>query len=97
MDADVVSISAATIWEAAIKIGLGKLKGDSSDLVAAIATSGFRELSVSANHAAAIRTLPPIHRDPFDRLLIAQAISESLNLVTSDATLARYTDLVILA
>jgi PIN domain nuclease of toxin-antitoxin system len=57
--------------------------------------AGFRELPVTAVHAAAVRALPDIHRDPFDRLLVAQAVTEPLRLLTDDDNVARYTDLVI--
>jgi PIN domain nuclease of toxin-antitoxin system len=93
-DADEVFISSASIWEAAIKAGLGKLDVDVDELVAEIASSGFTELPVRAVHAAMVRNLPDIHRDPFDRILIAQAMSEPLLLITADAHMAEYTDLV---
>jgi PIN domain nuclease of toxin-antitoxin system len=91
-DADEVFISSASIWEAAIKAGLGKL--DVDELVAEIASSGFTELPVRAIHAAMVRKLPDIHDDPFDRILIAQAMSEPLLLITADGHMAGYTDLV---
>lgn len=93
-EADDVFVSSASIWEASIKAGLGKLDADVNELVAAIDTSGFTELPVRAVHAAMVRNLPDIHRDPFDRLLIAQAICEPLRLITADGYLAKYTDLV---
>jgi PIN domain nuclease of toxin-antitoxin system len=95
LDADEVFVSSASIWEASIKAGLGKLDVDVNLLVNEIANSGFLELPVRASHAAQVRSLPDIHRDPFDRLLIAQAITEPLRLVTADGYLERYTDLVI--
>jgi PIN domain nuclease of toxin-antitoxin system len=95
LDADDVFISSASIWEASIKAGLGKLDVDVTQLVSEIETSGFSELPVRAVHAAMVRDLPDIHRDPFDRLLVAQALSEPLRLVTSDGHLSKYTDLVI--
>jgi PIN domain nuclease of toxin-antitoxin system len=95
LDADDVFVSAASIWEAAIKAGLGKLDADVNLLVSEIESSGFIELPVRAAHAAMVRNLPDIHRDPFDRLLIAQALSEPLRLITSDGHLAAYSDLVI--
>ncbi len=94
-DADDVFVSSASIWEASIKAGLGKLDADVNQLVSAIETSGFSELPVRAVHGAAVRDLPDIHRDPFDRLLIAQAICEPLRLGTADGHLAGYTDLVV--
>lgn len=95
LDAEDVFISSASIWEAAFKVGLGKLDADMNLLVVEIAASGFSELPVRAVHAAMVRDLPDIHRDPFDRLLVAQALSEPLRLVTADAHLSKYTDLVI--
>jgi PIN domain nuclease of toxin-antitoxin system len=95
LDADEVFVSAASIWEAAIKAGLGKLEVDVNLLVSEIESSGFIALPVRAAHAAMVRNLPDIHRDPFDRILIAQAFSEPLRLITSDGYLAAYSDLVI--
>jgi PIN domain nuclease of toxin-antitoxin system len=92
--ADEVFVSSASIWEASIKAGLGKLDVDIDALVAEIPKSGFTELPVSALHAARLMRLPNIHRDPFDRILIAQAMSEPLRFLTMDATLQSYSDLV---
>ena len=69
--ADEVFVSAASIWEVAIKARLGKIKADPETLVAAVQASGFVELPVTAMHAAGVAQLEPHHRDPFDRLLIA--------------------------
>jgi PIN domain nuclease of toxin-antitoxin system len=88
--ADTVFVSAASIWEATIKIGLGKLEADPEKLVDSISASGFSELPVSARHASLVGQLTPIHRDPFDRLLVAQALFEPLRLLTADNTLKRY-------
>lgn len=93
--ADDVFVSSASIWEASIKAGLGKLDVDMNLLVSEIEASGFKELPVRAVHGAMVRDLPDIHRDPFDRLLIAQALWEPLRLVTSDDHLSKYTELVI--
>jgi PIN domain nuclease of toxin-antitoxin system len=95
LDAGEVYVSSASIWEASIKAGLGKLEADVNMLVSQIEASGFVELPVRAIHAALVRDLPDIHRDPFDRLLVAQALSEPLRLVTADGHLSKYTDLVI--
>jgi PIN domain nuclease of toxin-antitoxin system len=95
-DADAVHVSAASIWEAAIKARLGKLDADPAELAGAIAGSGFVELPVRASHAAAVARLPAHHADPFDRLLVAQALTEPLKLLTADAVLARYSELVVL-
>jgi len=95
LEAEEVFVSSASIWEAAIKVGLGKLQADVDMLVSEIEVSGFKELPVRAVHAALVRSLPDIHRDPFDRLLVAQAMSEPLRLVTADGYLSSYTNLVI--
>lgn len=94
-DADEVYVSSATIWEAAIKIKIGKLDADANDLVDAISQSGFLELPVTARQASLISQLPNFHRDPFDRILIAQAISEPLRLLTADVILKQYSDELI--
>lgn len=87
-----VRFSAASIWEIAIKSSLGRLDfiHDPEVVRAAAIASGFVELPVFGVHAAAVARLPPIHRDPFDRLLIAQAQIEPCVLVTRDPTLAAY-------
>lgn len=92
--ADEVYVSSASLWEACIKISLGKLDANLSDLEAQITQSGFIELPVSAKHVLQLAHLPALHRDPFDRMLLAQAIYEPLHLLTSDAQLANYSDLV---
>ena len=97
LDAAETLVSAASIWEIAIKSKLGKLKGNPFEFVGAIEDSGFKELAISAKHAARVYSLPLYHRDPFDRLLLAQAISEHLHFLTTDTKLPKYTDLVILA
>ena len=89
-DADnVVYISAATIWEIAIKRALGKLEvGD--EYLTEIAEQGFVELPIRWQHAQRVEALPMLHRDPFDRLLIAQAQTLGLTLVTTDAQIRKY-------
>lgn len=89
-----VYISSASIWEATIKAGLGKLVVDVNQLVEEIALSGFEELPISARHAAMVAQLPGIHRDPFDRVLVAQALCEPLRLLTADVILSKYSELV---
>ena len=93
-NAEAIFVSSASIWEAAIKAKLGKLDVDVDALVPAIVDSGFLELPVSAQHAAAVGRLPDLHRDPFDRLLIAQAMREPLRFLTADDMLKGYSDLV---
>jgi PIN domain nuclease of toxin-antitoxin system len=92
--ADEVYVSAASLWEIAIKAGTGKLRADVDRLIATVDSSGFLELNVTAEHAAFVAELPQHHRDPFDRLLIAQAMTEPLVLLTADESLVQYTDLV---
>ncbi len=88
-EADEVHVSAASAWELAIKTSLGKVIAQ-RPLSAVITDSGFRELPVLVRHADVLSTLAPLHRDPFDRLLVAQAIAERLVLVTRDAEVRRY-------
>jgi PIN domain nuclease of toxin-antitoxin system len=97
IDGSEVFVSAASIWEISIKSALGKLAAKSSDVLAAIEPAGFSLLAISGEHAAHVAALPNHHRDPFDRLLIAQARSEPLHLLTNDDMLAAYGDLVIVA
>jgi PIN domain nuclease of toxin-antitoxin system len=94
--ADQVYVSAASLWEVAIKARLGKIEADPDELVAAIEASGFIELPVRSAHAIGVARLADHHADPFDRLLVAQAIAEPLKLLTADAVLAKYSDLVML-
>lgn len=94
LHASEVYISSASIWEITIKIKLKKLNGNVKEIVEAITQSGFLELPITAYHAAAVATLPAIHRDPFDRILLAQAISEPLTFLTFDAQLKNYSQLV---
>lgn len=93
-DADVVYVSSVSIWEAAIKIQLGKLDANIKELVEAIETEGFMELPLLSKQAAIVTELPLIHRDPFDRMLVAQAMSEPLRLLTSDEILKDYSELI---
>ena len=82
-------VSAATAWEINIKVALGKLEFQ-GNIEEQIALNQFVPLSVTVAHAVAPGKLPSHHRDPFDRMLVAQAMAESLTLVTHDAHLARY-------
>lgn len=93
-DADQVYVSSVSIWEASIKAGLGKLKVDMDLLDRRLRDTAMLQLPVTWDHAAALRGLPRLHRDPFDRMLMAQAVSEPMHLLTHDATLARYSPLV---
>lgn len=84
--------SAASLWEIALKAHAGKADFgvDAGAIRRALLDSGYVELPVTGEHAAATSTLPAIHKDPFDRLLLAQAICEGITLVTADKTLASY-------
>jgi len=84
--------SAASIWEIAIKSSIGRkdFRIDLDALLSALPEMQLVELPITAIHAAGVTRLPPVHRDPFDRLLVAQSIAESLALLTNDALLAKY-------
>ncbi len=82
-------VSTASIWELAIKRSLGKVSAP-DDLPAQVATGGFGWLAVSAEHAWDVRRLPLHHRDPFDRLLVAQSLREKIRVVTRDRHFAAY-------
>ncbi len=84
-----VYVSAATVWEVAIKQAIGKL-AEPADLPERVRGSGFRELTIGFDHAIEAGRLPPIHGDPFDRMLVAQARCENLTLVTRDPRCQRY-------
>jgi PIN domain nuclease of toxin-antitoxin system len=88
--AHIVYLSAVSVWELAIKSGLGKLSFPLDRLAAIIDDAGFSELPVIFAHALESRHLPFLHRDPFDRLLIAQARHERLTLVTRDPEIRGY-------
>ncbi|HMN76426.1 MAG TPA: type II toxin-antitoxin system VapC family toxin [Burkholderiaceae bacterium] len=89
-----VHVSSVSLWEASIKVRLGKLKVDMERLESVLRQSTFLPLHVTWAHATALRQLPLLHRDPFDRMLVAQAVSEPMHLITHDAALARYSPLV---
>lgn len=86
-----VSVSAATFWEIAIKARLGRIHIDLEELRAAVNADGFRELPVQIAHTLRLQELPDHHRDPFDRLLIAQSIADGQRLVTRDESILAYT------
>ena len=94
IDADVVYVSMLSTWEIAIKTGLGKLTIDAKKMMSGIELNGFKELPLTNTHILQLETLPLHHRDPFDRMLIAQAISEPLIFLTADKNLQHYSDLV---
>lgn len=87
--AGIVFVSSASAWEAAIKVSLGRL--DLPDTFeAGVLASGFEKLPITFSHAERVASLPIHHRDPFDRMLVAQAQVEGLTLVTHDRLLAPY-------
>jgi PIN domain nuclease of toxin-antitoxin system len=85
-----VAVSAATFWEVAVKRQLGRIVIDLAELLAAVEADGFEELPIRFAHALRLETLPERHRDPFDRLLIAQSVAEDRRLVTCDASILSY-------
>lgn len=85
-----VYVSAATIWEAGIKVTLGRLDVGSADLVEEITANDFRQLPITADHAWTAAALPRHHGYPFDRMLTAQAMSEGLVIVSRDPRLDPY-------
>ena len=95
LNAAEVFVSSVSVWEIAIKSRLGKLEEDPEMIVEKLEAAGLRELDVTYRHALATSKLPPVHADPFDRLLIAQAIVEPMHLLTADAKLTAYSQLVI--
>ena len=93
-----IFVSAVSVWEITTKARLGKLPGAldvATDVPGCILSQGFSGLDISLAHAQRAGTLAGVHRDPFDRLLIAQAFSEPLRLITSDVHLATYSELII--
>lgn len=92
-----VWISSATVWEIAIKHGLGR--GDmpisGEDALSYFRDAGYQFLPIEPEHAAAVETLPNHHQDPFDRILIAQAIVEPMRLLTHDEVMTRYSDTIV--
>lgn len=91
-DSNELMFSAASIWEVAIKNGLGRsdFRVDPHLLRRGLLDNGFLELPILASHAAAVVSLPNLHKDPFDRMLVAQATIEGIVLLTSDAKVAEY-------
>ena len=87
-----ICFSAASLWEIAIKRGLGRrdFNVDPRVLRRALLENGYHELAITGDHVIQVDQLPPKHRDPFDRILVAQAIVEGITLVTNDQKLASY-------
>jgi PIN domain nuclease of toxin-antitoxin system len=85
-----VLVSAASVWEVAIKAALGRIQVELDDLEDAISNSGFHALPIGFQHAVRVGRLPGVHRDPFDRMLIAQASVEELRVVSHDPVFDQY-------
>jgi PIN domain nuclease of toxin-antitoxin system len=87
-----VQFSAASLWEVAIKRGLGRndFKVDARLLRRGLLDNGYSELSIVSDHVVAIESLPTLHKDPFDRVLVAQATVEGVTLLTVDSLVAQY-------
>ena len=92
-----VWVSAVSIWEIVIKYALGRggMPISGSEAVHWFTLSGYRDLPISSAHTAAVDALPPIHGDPFDRMLVAQAQTDPFRLVTQNKVIARYSDVVM--
>jgi PIN domain nuclease of toxin-antitoxin system len=84
--------SPASLWEVAVKSGLGRadFQVDSRVLRRGLLDSGYQELPITSEHAVFVASLPPIHKDPFDRILVAQAAVEGITLLTTDTIVAQY-------
>jgi PIN domain nuclease of toxin-antitoxin system len=87
-----ISFSALSLWEIAIKTSRGRadFRVDAGVLRRGLFDNGYAEIAVTGAHAAALASLPPIHKDPFDRMLVAQAMIEGLTLLTADPAIAKY-------
>ncbi|MGH8202947.1 MAG: type II toxin-antitoxin system VapC family toxin [Steroidobacteraceae bacterium] len=89
-----VFASAASIWEISIKSALGKLQANPAEVLSGIEPAGFDHLHIIGEHAAEVANLRHLHKDPFDRLLVAQALVERMILLTDDGTLGDYGNVV---
>ena len=89
--------SVASLWEIVIKRSLGRsdFQVDARLLRRGLLENGYRELEINGEHAVAVEGLPPIHKDPFDRILVAQALVEPMRLITHDPLVALYSDTII--
>lgn len=87
---NIVYVSAATAWEISIKRGLGKLVVPQNDYFEELRLHRFMPLNITTEHALAVESLPPHHKDPFDRMLIVQAQEERLTIITRDERMSLY-------
>ena len=93
-EAEAIFVSAASIWEMCIKMQLNKLDVDLAAFIKEIENIGIQSLAITWKHAEYTKSLPIFHKDPFDRILVAQAMSEPLILLTHDKVLSQYSELV---
>ncbi|HEX4050636.1 MAG TPA: type II toxin-antitoxin system VapC family toxin [Steroidobacteraceae bacterium] len=94
IDSAEVFVSTASIWEISIKCAIGKLDADPAEILAGVEPAGFDLLPVMGEHAVKVARLAHLHKDPFDRMLVAQASTEPMILLTDDAALRGYGDCV---
>jgi PIN domain nuclease of toxin-antitoxin system len=96
-EANIVFFSPISVWEVAIKSGLGRagFQIDPVSFRRALLDNGYVEIEITSAHAVAVARLPPLHKDPFDRMLLAQALVEGATLLTVDTKLAQYGALVL--
>ena len=94
-DENEVFVSTVSWWEVAIKTRTGKLDANLPELRATAQESGFLELPLLGSHAEMLTTMPRYHNDPFDHMLVAQAMAEPMRLITGDSVLSQYTPLVL--
>ena len=85
-----IFVSVVSLWEIAIKARLGKLDADVRAILRDVEREGFKRLPIAELHLAALATLASVHRDPFDHMLVAQAIAEDAEFISADAVMARY-------
>ncbi len=91
-----VLVSAVSLWEVGIKHSLGRITVSPECLIEAIASTGFDQLAVTFDHCVTVSRLPIIHRDPFDRMLVAQSLSVPAILMTHDQTMSKYGSTILL-
>ena len=94
-DENEIFVSTVSWWEIAIKTRIGKLDANLPELRATAQESGFLELPLLCSHAEMLATIPRHHNDPFDHMLVAQAMAEPMRLITGDSVLSQYTPLVL--
>ena len=94
-NAEAIFVSSASIWEIGIKVRLGKMNVNPVELAERLPEANFQELPIFNSHVVLVANMPLHHKDPFDRLLIAQAMTEQFHLLTADTKLKPYSNLVL--